>query len=847
MKSARQTILLFSILLLSGCLALGCNNDNPPEAQDLTLQVDAPAEGLLAGVADTLDLEIILGPDVALETLEVDLDGVPLAPEAITIEAAGEGSPEGTQRARATLPAQAAGNHVVDVRAESVSESESQALSTSAGFVTVDLEQPDVCEVISSAHCFLPFPSSRFMEDVGAETASGLRLNFPEYTLKGVPGPPLDPTPLNRMDGYSPTVQILAFLENVDLERSNAARLLPAGAPQSTPYVGIRTHDDTSVQPDSPSVLIDADTGQPVLHWVEVDGTDSALADLTRQTLFMRPGVALKPGGRYIVAYRNMVDTNGDLIEPDPVFAALRNGSPTTIDGVESRRADLEVVFSELANAGIERESLQLAFQFQVRSQQQLQERMLAMRDDALGWLAGLDPTDVSSFENIEVVEDNDCTLPDQEIWRVVKGTFDGPYYLTGDIDNFLEVSVLNVDDNDQPVRNGFFSFNWDVAVPCDVFLQEQVGHPLLLGHGFLGDGAGMVSGFAAGSFIPQDSGVSYIAGATDWRGLSGVREVPGLGLGADLLNIALNVIGTPGSGHKFNTFEALPHRLKQGMVNTLVLSKMMKTGFFNRLVEFQRTPGDAATGVFTTPGPEMFYFGVSLGGIYGTMYAALNDDTVRHNVDVPAMNFSLLQQRATPFSQFLALIEDLPFPDPMEFSVSLGIQHELWVSAEPAAYIRHITGTVDEPLPGSIEKNMLVTVAWLDKQVSNQATNIMARSMGIPNLEGSIQAQLVDIPDVNADAGSANPGLSSAMHIYDVGDFDIFDPAYEEYLPALSNRIVAGNCDPHGVPRLTIPASTDQLGEFLKPNGLIRNFCDGACDAQTFEEQPSTPCNPLE
>ena len=235
-------------------------------------------------------------------------------------------------------------------------------------------------------------------------------------------------------------------------------------------------------------------------------------------------------------------------------------------------------------------------------------------------------------------------------------------------------------------------------------------------------------------------------------------------------------------------------------------------------------------------------YLGVSLGGIHGTLVAALDPYTERYNVDVPGMNFSLLEQRSTQFVQFLSLIENLGLSDPMSLVILLQLQHEQWVSADPAAYARHITGLVDEPLPGIPPKKMLVTAAWLDKQVSNQVTEIMVRTLGIPSLAGSMQAELEEIPDV--DPGDV--GVDNGYVIYDTGYFDVFDPAFDAVIPPLSNQLPSPVCDPHGLPRLSIEAGIDQRLEFLRPGGRIFNFCDGPCDAQSPEELPSAACNPL-
>jgi hypothetical protein len=152
-----------------------------------------------------------------------------------------------------------------------------------------------------------------------------------------------------------------------------------------------------------------------------------------------------------------------------------------------------------------------------------------------------------------------------------------------------------------------------------------------------------------------------------------------------------------------------------------------------------------------------------------------------------------------------------------------------------------------EAPLPGTPAKKILMTVAWLDKQVSNQASEIAARSLGLESLQGSLQAQLEEMPD-----GEDGPdGLDSAYVIYDTGSFDVFDPAYDEVVPPLANLFPSGVCDPHGR-QFIIPASLDQLAAFLRPDGAIFNFCDGVCDASSNYERPdgvdeADLCDPLE
>lgn len=816
---------------VAASLSLGVHRCDRFGLGSVFMSFRAPLFGQLS-LPQAVELDLQLSRLVDRDSLVVELDGVPLDPAALP---ASPGVGHASARVTAELPELAEGRHVLAAHAQLDLFFWSLPLHAATAFDVADLERPDECEILNNAECYLPFPSSRFLDEVGSDTETGYRVHFPEWQIPGLlgPNPPLDPAPFNVFDGYAPTTQVLVHLPGANPEASGASRLLPPGAPQSPPLVGVRTHDERSLESDSPTLLIDADTGERVLHWVETDVHAEGMPE--RQVLFLRPAQALVPGHRYIVAFRHMLDAGGEPIAPEDTFRVLRDGLPSTIPALEARRDHFEDLFRELRRQGVQRHDLQLAFDFVVRSEKQLHEKMLFMRDDALSWLEGLAPDDVSGFEKVAVQDFGDCSNPSQAIWRKVTGTFDGPYYMTGNINDIFQVVFLALDENQLPVRTGEFPFNWSVAVPCSVFRGEEAGNPLLLGHGFLGDGLGMVNAFVAGGILGGAGQLSYVAGATDWRGLA-------LGVtGPDAVSLALNVIGNPTSGHRFNNFPALPHRLMQGMVNTLVLSRMLKNGFFNRLPEFQRVPGDASTGVMPVD-QEMFYFGVSLGGIMGTFYAGLNQDVIRHNLDVPAMNFSILEQRSTQFPAFLAIIHALGLTDPMDLVVLLQLQHEIWVSADPAAYVRNITGDVDPPLPDTPPKKILMTVAWLDKQVSNQAAEIMARSLGIPNLVGSMQAQLPGIPDV--DAGSQ--GLDSALVIYHAGDLDIYDPAHQPFLPPLANAIPSPVCDPHGARRLSIPASIQQLETFLQPGGKIFNFCDGVCDGVSPVDRPPTACDPL-
>jgi len=684
---------------------------------------------------------------------------------------------------------------------------------------------PVGCDVLNAVECLLPYPSSAYLVD-DASTATGKRFNIPDSGLPDLVGPPLTAAPYNQRDGFSPTAQILMhFPQGVDPELSDASRLLEAGCcgqPAGPPWIDTRTYTGRSLDADSPTLLLDADTGEQIIHWIERDARAEGMP--TRQSLVMRPAVSLVPGKRYIVAVRDLIASDGSPVRAEYPFAALRDGMPTTLASLEARRQYFEdEIFAPLASFGVARNDLVLAFDFTVRSDSQLTHQILTMRDEAYAWLATVDANPLDVPFTVTSVTQNDCNVPGTALWRRVKGTFQSPLFLDADLSDTAP-QFMNVDVDDNPVQNGFTNANFTISIPCQVLDPlSDTTRPVLLGHGLFQTGANfepLITGLA-----PSYVDWNYIAGATDWRGLSGL----------DLVWVGSQVIGI--GSNKLNNFEALPDRLSQGMLNTLVLGRMMKLGIFNRDAAFQ-TPSLA--GVFPGPSEDLYYYGISLGGIMGTWLAALTPDVLRFGLDVPGMNFGCLLQRSTQFSAFESLLPTIGLTDPMETILGLGLLHEIWVSAEPAGFVRHVT--TDRLLgSGTDPVHLLVTPAWLDKQVSNQCTEIELRTLGIPNLAGaSLVSNLQGVADV------AGP-LDSAYVMWDVGSFDLFNPAHQPFIPPLANSIPSSKCDPHAA-RPTIPAAIEMLYNFMQPTGQIDNTCNGLCDAGDPTETPlgGTPCDPL-
>jgi hypothetical protein len=112
---------------------------------------------------------------------------------------------------------------------------------------------------------------------------------------------------------------------------------------------------------------------------------------------------------------------------------------------------------------------------------------------------------------------------------------------------------------------------------------------------------------------------------------------------------------------------------------------------------------------------------------------------------------------------------------------------------------------------------------------------------MGLPNLEGSARTGLPLV----ADSTGPQPG---AHVIFDTGSY--VPGVHDAFIPPLANlfAVPENRCDPHGL-RLRIPAALEQTLRFLRPGGVVQNFCDGACDAESPLELPlgdAEPCDPF-
>ena len=239
-----------------------------------------------------------------------------------------------------------------------------------SGTLDVTTTDADRCDPIAPKGCLLPFPNDYFTV-ADDTTPTGRRIAFVGASLPAnASGTHIDPTTWNELDGFSPGAALLFQIPDLDLSASGAAPITDIAA---------------SLDDNAPIVLIDGKKGERIPYWVEqdsfADGTDEV------PTTFVHPAVSLPEGHRIVVAVRDLVTTDGKAVEPTDAFRALRDRLETTVPELEARRPAMDAVFADLTEVGVDRESLQLAWDFTVASKEGLSSHLLAMRDDAFATL----------------------------------------------------------------------------------------------------------------------------------------------------------------------------------------------------------------------------------------------------------------------------------------------------------------------------------------------------------------------------------------------------------------------------------------------------------------------------
>ncbi|HZJ27011.1 MAG TPA: hypothetical protein VFF40_08405 [Acidimicrobiia bacterium] len=759
-----------ALVALVGLIAAGCVPPGPPDNSPL-IRIFAPGHATQA-------------PTNGVIPLRIDLDEV-LNPASIKVSVRGTDHVQRIGRRRrltltgntytATLgPADlVAGPLTLEVTAKFRTRPHRPRALSRTSFSwepEIDAETAGRCDVTDQASCLLPFPNDHFtVDDPGTDTARRVSFDLASMPANSS-GVHIDPTEWNRNDGFSPGTPILAFVPGLDSAASGIAPITDIGR---------------SLDPDQAVVLVDAVTGERQPFFAELD----AQADPEPgPVLIIRPARNLTEGHRFIVALRNLRDGETNTIAPSRGFRLYRDGIETYAPAVEARRAHMEDIFATLAAAGVERESLYLAWDFTVSSTRSLSERMLHIRDDAFASIG-----DAAPAFTVDSVQDD----VDDRIYRRVTGTFTVPNYLTGAGE---PGSRFNNGPDGLPARNGdqtaSFICNIPRAASADGELPVDPARAGVYGHGLLGSN----SEVNAGNVRSMSNEHNFMFCATKWTGF------------------ADEDIGTAVSAAQdFSNFPELADRTQQGFLHFLFLGRLLRTpdGFVADSA-FQASDG---TALFDPS--DVFYDGNSQGAILGGAVTAVSTEWTRAVLGVPGMNYSTLLQRSVDFDAYLAII--IPaYPDELDRVVAGAITQMLWDRAEANGYAAHMTG---DPYPATPAHTVLLHPAFGDHQVANITAEIEARTIGAslraPGLapgRGTAVEPFWDIPTI-----PSFPFGGSAIVMWDSGT-----PAPPD--ANLPPRSPDYGDDPHGDPRST-PEARVQKSEFLRSGGAVIEVCGvGPC-----------------
>lgn len=645
------------------------------------------------------------------------------------------------------------------------------------------------CDPMVPSHCGLPFPSNVYLvDDPTGRNPSGKSVRFGETTLptRASDGQHIAPSMWLDHDGFSPASSPMTHMPGA------TATGLP------TPYT-----IPTSLEDDSPTVLIEADTGRHVPHWVDIDmSTDQD----DRRLLMIRPAERLSDGTRYVVAIRGVVDAGGSVLAPSPVFEALRSGGE--VDGgteeesftVEARRDLYDDIFGILEAEGVSRDDLQIAWDFTTASRESNTGALIEMRDLALAEVGAEGPT----FEILSVEE-----FPNQQdhpyLRRRIEVAMTVPLYLTNDAVTFGDgdpLALLNRDEEGNLVQNGTMTLPVVIHIPRGV--TNSGPHGLLQnGHGLFGSRNEGRNGYLAR--IAEEN--HYIAFSVN---LFGFDE--------DAESLAARVLAG-----QYEALEAFTERQIQGVVNQLLAMRMM----MGRIATDGIT--DENDNVLLDPAwidaDVRAYRGDSQGGIMGATYMAVTTDVTRGLLGEPGMAYTLLLNRSVDWFQYAFLLQNGYGDDAIDAQLILNLLQLMWDRVEPSGFAPFIQ---NDPLPGTPEHSVILHLARGDHQVTTFSAHLLARAIGARQLVSDDDNQPVFEDPFGIERVTGPVTDESVMVEFDFG----LPPNPAENLPQ------AEGCDPHDRVRVLDPA-LEQQDTFFR-TGVIEWACDGACNCEDVGNDPN-------
>lgn len=667
----------------------------------------------------------------------------------------------------------------------------------------IDLSRAETCDFIDGSplsSCMSPFPND-FYTLADQTTGSGRRINFSREAMPfNAAGQQVDPTPFNAADGFSPGQGIVVRVPGLETQEAFDASGL-SGLEDPAAYL----------DPESPVVVFETSTRKRHPVWAELDYAGGLPGEAT---LNIHPLVNFEPGTRYIVALRGLRDSSGQPLPAPEGFRYYRDWLPSTSPFINRRRTHFENIFRRLANNGVPRSDLYLAWDFTVASDASNVDRSLSMRNQAFQELGDANLADRSipaastapAFSVDPIASD-----PAPGIDRLVTGTFAVPCFLTlpdgaGDCG---PGSRLKLDEDGMPVKTGMWNASFRCIVPESAVdgPSPEPARPLLIAHEPMG---GISTSILDDATVELAVRHGFVSCGTDLIGMAAGDELQVTRAFRDISHLP-----------------AVADRLQQALLDQLFLARLMiHPDGFSAHPAFRIDPDLPAGDPVIDPDERVSYRGSGLGGVTGGALVALSPDIDRAALAGGAMNLSVILPRSAGWPLYNANLE--PAYPGASGPLALGLAQMLFDRAEANGYGNRMTY---RPLENTHTHSVLIDAAFGDHLVTNWQSNAMARTIGAQALNpwvGPGRWQDVDAA-WGIDSIGSYPSPGSGIAYFDSGPLrpDPLNPLLTIGTdPPPTARIApASGLDPHGDPPLSVD-NQEMVSAFLGSDGRLTNPC---------------------